>query len=231
MALPKVATPKYSLKLPSNGDTINYRPFLVKEEKILLMAVESEDDRELANAVKTIINNCIESDDVDVQTLPVFDIEYLFLNLRSKSVGETVKLKLKCEKCEHECLVGVNLSDVGVIKTEGHDSKIQLTDDIGVVMRYPTFGMLDSPNMKENPLKVVNMCIDKIYDAKTVHEAKDSTDEELSDFVDSLNHLQFEKIQKFFETMPKMQKVINFKCDSCLNENSVTMEKLQDFFA
>jgi hypothetical protein len=233
MALPKVATPKYSLKLPSDGRAVNYRPFLVKEEKILLMAVESGNEKELSDAVKTIINNCIESSDsIDVKTLPVFDIEYLFLNLRAKSVGESVKLKLKCknEKCEHECLVGINLSSVDVTKTEGHDNKIQLTDDIGVIMKYPTFGMLDLPDIKKNPLKVVNMCIDKIYDSKSVHEAKDSTDEELSEFVDSLNHLQFEKIQKFFETMPKMQKTVDFKCDSCLTENSLTVERLQDFF-
>ena len=230
MALPKVATPKYSLKLPSDGRMIQYRPFLVKEEKILLMAVESENEKEIIEAVKTIIGNCLETEGVDINDLPVFDIEYLFLNLRSKSVGETVKLKLKCEKCENECLVGVNLSEVDITKTEGHDTKIQLTNEIGIIMKYPTFGIAETPDVKSNPIKVVNLCIDKIYDSKSVYGAKDSTDEELDEFIDSLSHEQFQKIQGFFETMPKMKKEIKFKCDKCEDDNSIVVESLQDFF-
>jgi len=230
MGLPKVATPKYSLKLPSDGRTVNYRPFLVKEEKILLMAVETENENEISEAVKTIIGNCLESEDIDVKKLPVFDVEYLFLHLRSKSVGETVKLKLKCSECENECLTGIDLSTVEVTKTEGHEKKIQLTDDIGVVMTYPTFGMIDSPDIRKDPLQVVNMCIEKVYDSKSVYETKDFSIAELTEFIDSLSHTQFEKIQKFFETMPKMQKEVNYKCDKCLAENSTVVERLQDFF-
>ena len=229
MALPKVSTPTHSLKLPSDGRTIKYRPFLVKEEKILLMAVESENEKEITEAVKTIISNCVE-DDININDLPVFDIEYLFLNLRSKSVGETVKLNMKCEHCENECLVGVNLSEVEISRTEGHDTKIPLTGEIGVIMKYPTFGIAESADAKSNPLKVVNLCIDKIYDSKSVYDSRDSTDEELTEFVESLNHEQFQKIQNFFETMPKMQKDIEFKCSKCEKENSMVVDRLQDFF-
>ena len=194
------------------------------------MAVESENEKKISEAIKTIISNCVEDSDIDVNNLPVFDIEYLFLNLRSKSVGETVKLNIKCDECENECLVGINLSEVDITRTEEHDPKIQLTDNIGVIMKYPTFSIAESANVKSNPLKVINLCIDKIYDSKSVYEAKDSTDEELTEFVESLNHEQFQKIQNFFETMPKMQKEIKFKCSKCEAENSTVVERLQDFF-
>ena len=230
MTLPKIATPKHTLKLPSDGRSIKYRPFLVKEEKILLMAVESENEKEISNAVKNIIRNCIEGEDFDIDDLSTFDIEYLFLNLRSKSVGETVKLNFKCEECEEECLVGINLSEIEVERTEGHNSKIQLTDEIGIVMKYPTFSITDSPEVEKNPLEMVNLCIDKIYDTKSVYNAKDSSKEELSEFIESLNQQQFQKIQGFFETMPKLRKEVKFKCSKCEKENAVVIERLQDFF-
>ena len=230
MALPKVATPKYNLKLPSNGKTIKYRPFLVKEEKILLMAVESEDEKEITNAISVIINNCVD-DDIDIDELAVFDIEFLFLNLRSKSVGESVKLKLPCKHCENEeCNVSINLSEIEVQHTEGHDTKIQLTDEIGIIMKYPSFGIAGIDNISKDPLKIVNLCVDQIYDTKSVYHSKDSSEEELTEFIESLNQEQFLKIQNFFETMPKLKKEVKYICPKCEKENSVVMEKLQDFF-
>ena len=229
MTLPKIATPTHTLKLPSDGRSIRYRPFLVKEEKILLMAMESEDEKEVTEAVKNIIENCVE-DDLDVKNLAVFDVEYLFLNLRSKSIGESVKLKMSCEHCENECMVNVNLSSVEINRTEGHDNKIQLTSEIGVIMRYPTFGIAESVDITKDPLKVVNDCVDKIYDSKKVYNTRDSSEEELTEFVDSLNHEQFQKIQNFFETMPKLKKDVSFKCSKCKKDSDIVIERLQDFF-
>tara|TARA_Y100000034_G_scaffold19482_1_gene22003 strand:- start:414 stop:1109 length:696 start_codon:yes stop_codon:yes gene_type:complete len=230
MVLPKVATPKYSLKLPSNGKTIKYRPFLVKEEKILLMAVESEDEKEISNAVKEIIKNCIDDDDVNIDDLAVFDVEYLFLNLRSKSVGESVKLKIPCKNCENECNITINLSEVNVEQVEGHTNKIQLNDEIGIIMKYPNFGITEIDNIANDPLRVVNFCVDQIYDSKSVYHAKDSTEEELTEFIESLNQEQFKKIQDFFETMPKIKKEVKYVCPKCEKEGNMVIEKLQDFF-
>jgi len=229
MALPTISTPTYTLKLPSSGEIIKYRPFLVKEEKVLLMAAESGDEKEIAIAVNSIIKNCVK-DEVDTDSLAVFDIEYLFLNLRSKSIGESVKLIIPCEHCENECKVSVNLSDINVEKTEGHNKKIQLTDSIGVIMKYPTFKATETIDIDKDPLKIINMCIDQVYDSKSVYNTKDSSEEELVEFVDSLNQEQFKKIQEFFETMPKLRKEVDFKCSKCEKENNVVVDRLQDFF-
>ena len=229
MALPTISTPTYTLKLPSSGEIIKYRPFLVKEEKVLLMAAESGDEKEIAIAVNSIIKNCVK-DEVDTDSLAVFDIEYLFLNLRSKSIGESVKLLIPCEHCENECKVSVNLSDINVEKTEGHNKKIQLTDSIGVIMKYPTFKATETIDIDKDPLKIINMCIDQVYDSKSVYNTKDSSEEELVEFVDSLNQEQFKKIQEFFETMPKLRKEVDFKCSKCEKENNVVVDRLQDFF-
>ena len=201
MALPKLATPKYTMKLPSNGMEVKYRPFLVKEEKVLLMAVESGDEKQITSAVSSILQECVECEGgLNVSELPVFDVEYLFLNLRGKSVGETVKLIMPCKECNQDYTLNVDIESIKMTTHEDHEKKIQLTDEIGVVMKYPYFGMTTADNIRKSiakdPTKIVNECIDQIYDSKNVYNAKAYSESDLEEFVGSLNQEQFTKIQK-----------------------------------
>lgn len=238
MPLPKLNTPTYELTLPSSNRKVKYRPFLVKEEKILLIAMESEDEKEMQNAVKQILKNCILTRGISVDKLAVFDIEYLFLNIRGKSVGEDIKLNIVCPDDEvTEVEVSVNVEDVKIQKSDKHDSVIQLTDQVAIVMKYPSMEMFVKNNITgENQQKVDTIfdmtidCISQVVEGEDVLEAKSFSKKEMLEFVETFDTQQFQKIQDFFETMPKLShkiKVLNPKTNI---ESDVVIEGLSSFF-
>lgn len=241
--LPKIDVPVYETKLISNGKTIKYRPFLVKEQKIFLMASQSEDVKDMINAIKQVLRNCILNDDVDVDSLPVFDLEYLFLQLRARSVSEVVNLKYTCNNpvkdeegneklCGGSVSVDVNILEIQPTKKEEHDNKISLSENLGICMKYPTFEILEKLNSKEDVdfLSVISSCIDYIYDKDNVYYAKDADPTELNEFIESMQQSDMEKIQNFFETMPKITKDFDFKCRKCGYEEHIEIEGMQSFF-
>jgi len=243
MALPTIAVPKYQLKIPSSGKEVNYRPFLVKEEKILLIAMESDKEEEMTTAIKNIIENCIY-EDLDVKNMPMFDIEYIFLQLRSKSKGEMADMAFECGKCKQPINVQVDLSKIEITRTEGHDVKIPLTDDVGVIMKYPSMEIQKIVNKDksdvENIFTTISFCIESIWDKETVYATKDHTKEELNEFLESLPDGAFSKIQKFFDTVPILKHDIELKCTSkngksknasiCGWKDTKTLEGLGSFF-
>ena len=244
MTLPRIAVPKYTLIIPSSGKEISYRPFLVKEEKILLIAMESGEEKEMIGAVQNIIENCVY-DDLDVKNMPMFDIEYIFLQLRAKSKGEIVDLSFDCGKCEKPINVQIDLSKIEITKTEGHDPKIPLSDDVGVIMKYPSMEIQNIINKEksdvENVFSTITSCIDSIWDKESVYASKDHTKEELNDFLESLPDDSFTKIQKFFDTVPVLKHEFELKCTSkngkgkkatiCGWKETKTLEGLGSFFA
>ena len=247
MGLPKIAVPEYTLILPSSGKELKYRPFLVKEEKILLIAMESEDETQIINATKTVINNCVYGD-VDAATLPTFDIEYIFLWLRGRAKGEVVELKYNCPTCKGTIPIKFNIEDVEIHRTEGHTEKISLTDDLGVVMKYPNIALqskIESVKDEKNidrVFRTVLLCIDYIYDNEKSYSSKDHTQAEMVEFLESLTDEQFQKIAKFFETSPKLQHEVKLHCANKVNgkgkekkdcgyEEDLMLEGLQSFFA
>ena len=241
--LPKLDVPIYELTLISTGKKIRFRPFLVKEQKLLLMVSQDEDNKETINIVKQILKNCI-IDEINVDDLPTFDLEFLFLNLRAKSVNEVVELKYRCnnfikdEKGEdNQCgsveKFEVKLLDIKPIKGENHNNKIQLSEKMGVVMKYPTFEMvakLDGKSEEEILMELLVECIDYVYDEDSIYKTKDLPKEEVIEFVDSMQQKDLEKIQEFFETVPKIKHVINFGCKKCGYKEEITVEGLQNFF-
>ncbi len=235
MALPKINTPTYELVVPSTGEEIRYRPFLVKEEKILLMAMESGDNKEIIRAIQDIVKECTY-DKLKLSTMPMFDIEYLFLNIRAKSVGEITTLRLKCPDDEKTTVkVDVNLTEIEVQTDKNHTNKIELTDEMGIMMKYPTIDSF-AGDMSEinasNMLEVISGCIDSIYDkgGEEVFEAKDQTKKELIEFIEQLNSKQFKNIQGFFDTMPKLKHTIKVKNPKTKKESDVVLQGLNDFF-
>ncbi len=240
MALPKLNVPVYEAVLPSTEKVIKYRPFLVKEEKILLTAMEAGEDSAMIPAVKRIINNCVEGN-LDVDKLPTFDIEYLFLRLRAKSVGEKVTLGLKpwgCPKnngelCENSTQVDINLEEVNVIKTEKHSNKIMLDDKIGIQLSYPDMsklGKVDKIDTAEAGMNIIKDCIDMIYTEEEMYERGTFNDKELDEFVDSLNTQQFTLIRDFFDTMPVLKHTVKYKCETCGEDKETTIQGLNSFF-
>jgi len=236
MALPKISAPTFSLELPSSGESISYRPFLVKEEKILLIAQEGNDQTEIMNAIVQVLNNCCLDENVDIESLSMFDIEYFFLQIRSRSIGEIVDLIMKCkvEECEKKIPIQINLlKEVEVIKNDKHTTKLQLTKDVGVVMRYQTIKtsieIKEPENEIENTFNVIINSIESVFDKKTVHFAKDIPREEMEDFLYGLPQTCFDKIKTFFETMPKLQYKKIYKCSEG-HENEITVEGLTNFF-
>jgi len=235
MALPKINTPTYELVVPSTGEEIRYRPFLVKEEKILLMAMESGDNKEIIRAIQDIVKECTY-DKLKLSTMPMFDIEYLFLNIRAKSVGEITTLRLSCPDDEKTTVkVDVNLTEIEVQTDKNHTNKIELTDEMGIMMKYPTIDSF-AGDMSEinasNMLEVISGCIDSIYDkgGEEVFEAKDQTKKELIEFIEQLNSKQFKNIQGFFDTMPKLKHTIKVKNPKTKKESEVVLQGLNDFF-
>jgi len=237
MALPINSTPVYNLTLPSTGKSLKFRPFLIKEEKALLLAGQSEDAKVMVDSLKQVIKSCIK-DDVDVESLATFDLEYLFTQIRAKSVGEIVELYLKCDTCEDEkavAKVGIDLTQIQVEKNPNHVNKVILFDDVGVALKYPTidvikrFENIDNANMDE-VFSIVIECIDYIYTTTEVFHAKDQTKEELNTFLNNLSSEQFKKLQDFFETMPRLRHGIDYKCPVCNKEHHKVLEGLQSFF-
>ena len=237
MALPKLNTPTYELEVPSTDEKIKYRPFLVKEEKILLMAMESKDNAQIINAVKDIVSSCT-FEKLNVATMPMFDMEYIFLNIRAKSVGEISKLKILCpDDKKTYASVELDLTKVEVQVGDDHSNKIELTDDMGIIMTYPTIDSFLESGIEtvnaSNMLDVVGSCVLQIYEQKgeKVYQAKDQTKKELTEFIESMNSGQFKKLQSFFDTMPKLKHTIKVKNPKTKKSSDVTLTGLNDFFA
>lgn len=238
MPLPKLSVPEYELQLPTTNEKIKYRPFLVREEKILLMAMESQDEKEMVNSVKTIIKNCTNIKR-KVEELATFEIEYLFLKIRAKSVGETSTFMITCpDDGETQVEVKVDLDDVDLEMSDDHSRKIMLDDTIGVLMKYPsldTFVKLnltseDTPTM-DNMFELAATSLDQIFEGEEVWEAKSISKKEIMEFLEGMNSEQFQKIQAFFETMPKLKKVLTVKNPKTEVESEVVLEGLAAFFA
>ena len=236
MALPKLNTTIHELSLPSTGEKIKFRPFLVKEEKILLTALEGGEEKEITNATKQIITQCISSEDFDINKVPTFDVEYIFLMLRSKSVGEQIELKYEpeCyEKCKTYAEIKVDIKDVKVEKTKDHTNRIKLTKDVILDLKYPkidALAELGNASQVDMVFGIVLDCIDKIYEGKETHNVSDYTREELMKFLDSLNTEQFKEIQNFFDTMPKLRYRAKWPCPKCGKEDVKIVEGLNSFF-
>ena len=233
MTLPVINTPTYELEVPSTKKKLAYRPFLVKEEKILLMAMEEEKETQLNRALKHVVNNCT-FEKIKVDKLPLFDLEYIFLRIRAKSVGEVTKLSLLCQDDgETYVPVELDLEEIEVEFQEGHTTKIELTEDVGIIMSYPTFEFLDL-NIAEADVNtlfsLIGNSIHQIYEGETVHERADFNKKELKTFLESLTSEQFKKIQNFFETMPRLRHTIEIENPKTKVMNSVTLEGLQAFF-
>ena len=239
MALPKLLSPEFSVELPSTKQPLRFRPFLVKEEKVLFMAMESGDPKDIQKCVMDVLRSCILTPDVDVNNLAPYDIEFLFLQLRSKSVGETVEVNLTHQKedvkkeCQHQQKVTINVEDIKVKFNENHKDIIQLTGDIGVKMNAPSLDLVMSQqNNKgssiENSMEILAKCIVHVFDKDNVYE--EFTVSEMKDFIESLTQEQFKNIQTFFETMPKLSHTVTYKCDACGREETIVLEGLQSFF-
>jgi hypothetical protein len=246
--LPKIDVPIYELKLVSCREPIKFRPFLVKEQKLLLMAqeaiqseIEEEKDTTL-NAVKQVINNCVLSD-INVNELPMFDIEYLFLNLRARSMGENIKLSFRCVneienenkevvKCNNIVEVDMNILNVHPKISTEHSNKIIINEKLGLLMKYPNLNVLSKIDMdeQESVLQLIISCIDEIYDEENIYYAKDVEKKELEEFIDSLPTKIIEDIKKFFDTMPKIKEEVQFKCGKCQHEEFIPIEGLDSFF-
>ena len=239
MPLPKIATPTYELELPSTGATVKYRPFLVKEEKVLVIALESEDNKQITNAIKAVLKSCIISKGIKVEDLPTFDIEYLFLNIRGKSVGEELEVNIICPDDEKtQVPVTINLDDIEVQKDENHTNKIKVDDSIMMEMRYPSLDQFiknnfdfNDKNMMDQSFELIASCIDKIYTEDEVWASADCTKKEMKDFLEQMNSNQFKEIEKFFETMPKLSHSISVTNPKTKVKSEVVLEGLASFFA
>jgi len=237
MALPKLTTPTYELEVPSTDEKLKYRPFLVREEKILLIALESGESKDIITAIKDIVTECTYGK-IDLGKMPMFDVEYVFLQIRSKSVGEVSTLKLLCpDDKETYVNVDIDLSEIMVQVDEGHNPKIELTDEMGMIMTYPSIDALSATGITDinasNMLDVIGTCILQIYDKKgeEVFETKDQTKKEVSEFVESLNTKQFQEVQKFFDTMPKLKHTVELENPKTGVKSEIVLQGLNDFFA
>jgi hypothetical protein len=239
MPLPKISTPTYELEIPSLKKTIKYRPFLVKEEKILIIAMESEDPKQIAEAVKNVISNCIISRGIKVEQLATFDIEYLFLNIRGKSVGESVDILITCpDDGTTQVPMSINLDDIQVEFDKEHSRDIKLDDNLTLRMRYPSMQEFVKSNFVvgeeisvDDTFDMIISCIEQIYSEEESWAASDSTKKELKEFLEQLTSQQFKDIEKFFETMPKLSHTIKVKNPNTEVESEVVLEGLTSFFA
>ena len=239
MPLPKIATPTYELELPSTGETVKYRPFLVKEEKVLVIALESEDNKQITNAIKAVLKSCILSKGIKVEDLPTFDIEYLFLNIRGKSVGEDLEVNIICpDDNKTQVPVTIALDEIEVQKDDNHTNKIKLDDSIMMEMRYPSLDQFiknnfdfNDKNAMDQSFDLIATCIDKIYTEDEVWASADCTKKEMKDFLEQMNSNQFKEIEKFFETMPKLSHSISVTNPKTKVKSEVVLEGLASFFA
>jgi len=236
MALPQVVLPTYELEIPSNGKTIKYRPFVVKEEKLLLLALETNDEKQIEDAVRTLLKGCIQSR-IKIEDLAIFDLEYIFLQIRAVSVGEVVEMKVTCRDDDKtQVKYNLNLTEVKVNKPEGHSNKIMLTDDLGVIMKYPTWTefvvgsiMGQSPSA-DGIVDIIAGCIDQIFDGEDVYDSSTTSKKEFVEFVEGLTNFQFEKVQKFFETTPRLEHTFTVKNPNTGEPSEFTIVGLSNFF-
>lgn len=232
MALPQLATAKYELRLPSTGETVEYRPFLVKEEKILLTAQGTGETMDVLRAVEQIIDNCTFNK-LQVKGLPMFDLEYVFIKLRSKSIGALVEVNVTCpDDGETQAAVEINLEDIECIKEVGHTNNIKLTDQIGIIFDYPRIDSVqfNTTDGGEEAFNIMKSCVRQIYDADNVYEKGDMDDKELNDFLENMSHDQFEMVQEFFNTMPKVKLPVKVKNPKTGVEGEVVLEGMNSFF-
>ena len=238
MPLPKIATPTYELELPSTVQPVNYRPFLVKEEKLLVLALESEDTKQITTAIKAVLKSCVLTKGIKVEHLPTFDIEYLFLHIRGKSVGEEIEVNITCPDDEKtEVPVTINLEDIKVQKNDKHNNQIKLDDNLMMELKYPSLDQFiknnfdfDEKNQMEQSFDLIGTCIDKIYNEEEVWATADCTKKEVKEFLESMNSSQFKDIENFFETMPKLSHTIKVTNPKTKVESEVVLEGLASFF-
>ena len=240
MPLPKINTPTYELVLPSSGKKIKYRPFLVKEEKILIMALESEDSKQITNAIKDVLTDCILSRGIKIEKLATFDIEYLFLNVRAKSVGETVEVNITCpDDGETQVQVEIDIDSIKVQKSDTHSDIIQLDNDLSLQMNYPSLNQFIETNFEvggeksevEQSLNVIMSCIKQVYSSEEAWDATDCSKKELKDFVEQMNSKQFKQVEDFFNTMPKLSHTLKVTNPNTNVKSDVTIEGLASFFS
>lgn len=236
MALPKVVLPTFELDLPSNGKTVKYRPFVVKEEKILLMALDTEDESAITTAVKDLLKNCVQSR-IKIDNLPTFDLEYLFLNIRAVSVGEDVDMNITCkDDNKTEVKYTFSLFDVVVDKPEGHDPKIMLSDEMGIIFRYPSFkefvqsSIIGKQLDPEGYIDIIAGCVDQLFDGEEVYDSSTTSKKEFKEFIEGLTTVQFKKVQEFFETLPKLEHTFKITNPETGVESEYTINGLQNFF-
>jgi len=240
MALPKIDTPIFYIKLPLSKKEIKFRPFLVKEQKNLLMALEADDKETIERNIRQILHNCTLTENINIDKLPVVDVEYYFINLRAKSVGEIVENNYICnnevegERCGNKMKVEIDLNEIQVGEVNDDDSNIQLTNKISIKLKYPEFSIIEklaeSENSVETAFKIIVDSIEHIFDGDQYYYANESTPQELMDFLESLNQDQFVKLEKFFDTIPKIRKDVEIKCNKCGFDHSITVEGLENFF-
>ena len=241
MPLPTIETPTYELKLHSSNKKVKYRPFLVKEEKVLIIALESKDQMGITNAVKEVLKKCILTKGIDVDSLPTFDIEYLFLNIRAKSIGEDIKLTVTCpDDGETKVPVTIYVDEIKVTKPKGHTKDIKLDDKLTLRMKYPSLNQFiennfntedEAETLVDKTFRVVADCMDTVFTGEDAWEAKDYTPQERLDFVEQLNSSQYKKVENFFSTMPKLSHTIEVVNPNTKKKSSVVLEGLADFFA
>ena len=235
MALPVVNNPTYELKLHSVDHKIKYRPFLVKEEKILLTALEGGETADIVRATKEIISNCCLDDSVDIEKLPAFDVELFFLNLRARSVGESVEIGMKCQTkdCDESVAVIINLEKIGLEINKDHQDLISLTNKVKVKLKYPDIDRMTRPpeeSQMDSIFAITKACIEGIWEGEDYHDIKDYTEQELEEFIMSLNQQQFGKLIAYFNTMPKLKHEVSFTCPKCGSAQKSVLEGLQSFF-
>ncbi len=237
MSLPQINTPVHELKIPSTGKKVKYRPFVVREEKILLLALESEKQEEVTDAIIQIIGNCIQTK-IDLDSLSTFDVEYIFLNVRAKSVGEILEFSITCpDDGETQAEVEINIDDIQVVKDEGHTDTIDLENGYFIKMKYPTMKYImekkpdDQKSLIDSTFEYAVECIDTIYNDEETWEAADSTKKELEEFVEQMNSKQYQKLQSFFATMPKLSHNVKVTNPKTGVKSDVTIEGLANFFA
>jgi len=239
MPLPKIATPTYELELPSTGQSINYRPFLVKEEKLLVLALETEDTKQITTAIKNVLKNCVLTKGIRVDQLPTFDIEFLFLNIRGKSVGEEIEVNIICPDDEEtQVPVTIDLDDIKIQKNDDHTNQIKLDKDLMMELKYPSLEQFiknnfdfDDANAMDQSFDLIATCIDKIYTADEVWASADCTKKEIKEFLEQMNSSQFKEIEKFFETMPKLSHKVKVTNPKTKVKSDVVLEGLASFFA
>lgn len=233
MALPKLNdAPKYDIVVPSTGQKVRYRPYLVKEEKVLMLAMESQDQRSALSAIVDTIGSCVQ-DDLNTNELTTFDVEYLFTQIRSKSVGETAKIGVACSHCDEQNEIDIKLDDIKVGNPEGLETTIQLTDNITLLMRWPSYNELievEGLSTTDQTFKMIAACIDSVQTEEESIRLRDESEAEVTEFVESLSSTQFDKIRKYVEQMPRMEHAVSFECTSCKKRNDITLSGISDFF-